>query len=212
MLHTMRHPILALCLLLAAIAFAVPAQASRLSQQDRATVAEAQAYLQSFTTAKAKFTQTNADGQVMQGTFYLWRPGRLRFSYDAPYKDLVVADKLMIHFYDGATGEVSDAPIGQTLADFILRKEMVLENDEITTSRVREKNGLVYITVTQKKDPGMGALALVFRKQGYELQGWTIVDAQGATTSVRLTQLQTGLTLPASLFVFKSPSSKGLNK
>lgn len=188
------------------------AQAAALSQEDRNLVSEAQAYLQSFTTAKAKFTQINADKREMHGTFYLWRPGRLRFTYDKPYKDLVVADKLMIHFYDGTTGEVSDAPIGQTLAEFILRKEMKLESNEVTVSRVRQSNGLVYITVTQKTDPGMGALTLVFRKEGYELMGWTVIDAQGAITSIKLAGLQTGLTLPASLFVFKNPEGNGLNR
>jgi outer membrane lipoprotein-sorting protein len=182
--------------------------AQRLSQQDEAIVSAAENYLQSFTTARAKFQQFNADGGQLQGTFYLWRPGRLRFEYDPPRKDLVVADKLMIHFYDSGTGEVSDAPIGQTLADFILRKTISLRGDDLVVEKVRQTNGLIYITVTQKDDRGMGALSLVFRDAPYELLGWTIVDAQGSVTSVRLRNLDTDIKLPASLFVFKSPQGK----
>jgi outer membrane lipoprotein-sorting protein len=190
----------ALCLFLP-----LTAQAA-LSQSDNKQVARAQAYLQDLKTVKARFTQTNADKQVLKGTFYLWRPGRMRFSYDPPRKDLVVADGLWIHFYDSATREITDATIGQTLADFILRKTISLDNKDLSVKRVRQVDGEIQITVVQASDPGLGALTLVFKANPYHLLGWRVVDAQGMVTTIRLDNLEKGLKLPASLFVFKPPA------
>ncbi len=193
------------CIALFCLFLPLSAQAA-LSQSDSQQVAKAQAYLQSLQTIKARFTQTNADKQVMKGTFYLWRPGRMRFSYDPPRKDLVVADGLWIHFYDSATREITDATIGQTLADFILRKKISLDNKDLSVRRVRQVDGEVQITVAQASDPGLGSLTLVFKANPYHLLGWRVVDAQGLITTIRLDDLEKDLKLPASLFVFKPPA------
>ncbi len=62
-------------------------------------------------TVKARFVQTAPDGGQTRGTFYLNRPGKLRFQYDPPLKDFVVADGLFIYFYDGELEQQSNAPI-----------------------------------------------------------------------------------------------------
>ncbi|MES2728758.1 MAG: outer membrane lipoprotein carrier protein LolA [Pseudomonadota bacterium] len=177
-----------------------------LSQADNQHIARAQAYLQDLQTVKANFTQINADKEVLKGTFYLWRPGRMRFSYNPPRKDLVVADGLWIHFYDAATREITDATIGQTLADFILRKKISLDNKDLSVKRVRQVDGEIQITVVQASDPGLGSLTLVFKANPYYLLGWRVVDAQGLVTTIRLENLEKDLKLPASLFVFKPPA------
>lgn len=193
------------CLLALLVILPITAHAA-LSQSDQRQVAKAQAYLQDLKTIKARFTQTNADRQVLQGTFYLWRPGRMRFSYDPPRQDLVIADGLWIHFYDAATKEISDATIGQTLADFILRKNIALDDKELKVRQVRQTGNDIHITLTQAKNPGMGSLTLIFSANPYHLTGWRVVDAQGLTTTIRLNKLEKGLKLPASLFVFKPPA------
>ena len=69
-------------------------------------------YLQGLTSARARFVQTTHDGTQLVGTFYLQRPGKLRFEYDDPIKDFVVADGVFIYFYDAELGEQSNASIG----------------------------------------------------------------------------------------------------
>ena len=61
-------------------AFPAPANAA-LSQEDKDDLARISAYLNSITTLTGKFTQVSSNGSYAEGTFYLKKPGRLRFEY-----------------------------------------------------------------------------------------------------------------------------------
>ncbi len=106
----MKHFIL---LLLAMFSFMPLAHA-----QDMASdIARAENYLRNLSTVKADFIQTAHNGSRLSGTFYLNRPGKLRFEYNE-VDDFIVADGFFIYFYDSEMQEQTNAPIGQTLADF----------------------------------------------------------------------------------------------
>lgn len=172
-----------------------------------AQVAAAESYMNSLTTAKARFLLTAADGVQQIGTFYLNRPGRLRFEYDPPAKDFIVADGLLIYFYDGQLGEQSNAPIGQTLADFLLRSKIRMGGD-VRVERVMRGGDLLQITLIQNDDPGAGSLTLGFTENPLALKKWRVVDAQKQVVEVELFQLETGLKLDPDLFVFHDPKPK----
>ena len=65
---------------------------------------KAENYLRGLKTAKANFIQSTSSGLQLFGTFYLDRPGKLRFEYDA-LDDFVVADGIFIYFYDSELEE-----------------------------------------------------------------------------------------------------------
>lgn len=167
-------------------------------------VAQAESYLQQLKTGKARFLQTAGDGSQAIGTFYISRPGKLRFEYDPPVKDFVVADGFFIYFYDSQLQEQSNAPIGQTMADFLLRSDLKLSGDVQVTDITRGGN-LIQITLVQTSDPLAGKLTLGFTPEPFALKKWRVTDAQGAITEVELFQLQTGVNLPKSLFVYSDP-------
>ena len=178
-------------------------------------VKKAEKYLQNLDTARARFVQTTHDGTQLVGTFYLDRPGKLRFEYDPPIDDYVVADGFFIYFYDAELGEQTNAPIGQTLADFFLRKDLELSGD-LTVKELRRSGDYLQLTVVQTADPDAGTLTLGFKEDPeLTLSKWRIVDAQGLITEVELFYLKTGMTHPAGLFVYKDPQKgekRNLNK
>lgn len=173
---------------------------------------QAEAYFQQLKTVKSRFIQTNADGTQSRGTFYLSRPGKLRFEYDPPSTDFVVADGYFIYFYDGEMKQQSNAPIGQTLADFLLRKDFKLSGD-LKVKSIMRAGGYTQITVIQTKQPKAGELTLAFTESPkYQLKKWRVVDSVGNITETELFDIQTGLKLPSSLFAYRDPVAKGLNK
>ena len=194
-----------LCLFLAVFINA-PFAAQAASPEQNAIVARAETYLRNLTSAKARFVQTAPDGSQLAGTFYLSRPGKLRFEYDPPTKDFIVADGAFLYFYDSELNEQSNVPIGQTLADFILRENISLGGDLKVTS-VKVAGGLEQITVVQKNDPIAGSLTLGFSQNPYRLSKWRVTDGQGMITEVALNGMQTGVSLPRSLFTFHKPMS-----
>lgn len=189
-MKTMKYLLFALALFVTTSVYAV---------DDNQYVAQAQKWLQNFDTATAKFEQIDYQGQSTYGTFYLDRPGKLRFEYDAPIADYIVADGYLIHFYDGESDQVNSAPIGSTLADFILRDDITFD-DKIIVDDVHDTGDNVLITLSQADQQGMGQIILNFDKTPFALAAWRIIDAQGFTTDMVLSDMQRDIALSPSLF------------
>jgi len=189
----------------------LPAAAQNQGGERPVSVVRAEQYLRGLNTATARFMQTAHNGHQAVGTFYLDRPGRLRFEYDDA-EDFIVADGSFIFFYDSELGEQSNAPIGQTLADFILRPDLRLGGD-VQVSNVNRHGGLLQITLVQARDPGAGSLTLGFIEQPeMALKRWRVTDATGAITEIELFDLQTGMDLPRRLFAYHNPRPRGYNE
>ena len=175
------------------------------AQTQPPSVKSVEQYLRTLTTARARFLQTSPNGAQSIGTFYLNRPGKLRFEYDDPIKDFVVADGYFIYFYDSELGEQSNAPIGQTLADFLLRPDIKLSGD-ITVTDIQRGGKLLQVTLIQTDDPGAGSITLGFEENPLKLKKWRVIDPTGAITEIELFKLESGIPLDNNLFVYMNPN------
>jgi outer membrane lipoprotein-sorting protein len=181
-----------------------------LAQANDPFLLKAQNWFNSLDDAKARFAQIGSNGSELTGTFYLNRPRRLRFEYDAPITDFVVADGILIHFYDGELNDVSNAPIGQTPADFILRNDLdfLSDRDELLVTETRHNGNIFRMTLVQRDDPDSGKIILDFVKEPMRLLGWAIMDSVGNFTRIRLDELERDVKLDPRLFVFVEPDEK----
>lgn len=189
-------------LLLLTVSFPVFAE----SPPPLSPVQRTETYLRNLNTVKADFVQIAQNGGVLTGTFYLDRPGKLRFEYNER-DDFIVADGLFIYFYDAELGEQTNAPIGHTLADFLLREDLQLSGD-VTVISHEHYGGYETVTLVESDDPQAGSIKLFFSldpAKPYHLFKWQIVDAIGAVTEIELKNLSTGMHLPASLFRYVAP-------
>ncbi len=150
-------------------------------------------YLQQLKTMKARFIQTAPDGSKTSGIFYLERPGKMRFEYDPPIDDFIVANGKRIYFYDAEMQQQSNVAIGETLADFILRENIKLAGDIKIVDIKNKKEGTLNVTLTQRVDPEAGAITLIFDKNPIRLKKWVIFDAQGLTTEISLWEIETNI-------------------
>lgn len=194
------------------MSFSQPGLAESLSgAPKKAEIEKAENYLKSLNTARAGFIQQSHNGFQASGTFYLDRPGKLRFDYEND--DFIVADGFLIYFYDAELQEQTHAPIGQTLADFLLRKDLAL-NDEIIVEDVFKNKDFSVLTLKQAEDEGAGSLELVFTNNPYQIVQWRVTDAQGLITNVELHNLRTGVELSDTLFVYRDPQkeNRGYNE
>lgn len=190
---------------------AAPPAATSLSEAEKADLGRVEAYLDGIDTLKSQFLQISDSGQSVRGTFYLKRPGRMRIEYDQPVEDFVVADGSFVFFWDAELKQQSNAPIGSTLADFILRPDLKLSGD-VTVTGVERGQGVLEVTLVQSSDPGLGKLTLVFEDQPLRLRKWRVLDAQGLTTEVALLNPEAGVALKDELFYFREPAQKRRNR
>lgn len=164
-----------------------------------------QNYLNNLKTMQANFSQLSQDGATQTGKFYLSRPGKLRFQYDAPNGDYIVADGLLIHYWDDGVKNYSNAPIGTTLADFLLRKNIKFSGDIQVLSLKRPATNKLVITFSQTKNSEAGDLRMLFTESPLQLEKWRVTDGAGSVTEVSLSNVQTGVKLAPTLFRYKSP-------
>lgn len=173
----------------------------------RPEVQAVEAYFNDLKTMKARFIQTSNSGDQVAGDFMLQRPGRMRFEYDDPIKDFIVADGLFIYYYDGQLKEQKNAPISQSLADFFLRKTLKLSGD-VKVTDIKRSKGLLQVTVVQAKDPKAGSITFGLTEKPMALKKWRIVDATGAITEIELFEAVTGIKFKSGIFHYYDPEKK----
>lgn len=171
-------------------------------------VQKAQQHLNQIQNMQTRFLITGPDGSTTTGAFYLKRPGKLRFEYDN-FGDYIVADGLMVHMWDDAAKQASQAPIGSTLADFILKKDITFDGEVTVTGAKMVQDEHIAITLVQTKDPGAGEMTMLFATDPMKLIKWRVVDPMGQITETSLAEHSYPDRMDPTLFVFKAPEGHG---
>ncbi|HZB39301.1 MAG TPA: outer-membrane lipoprotein carrier protein LolA [Beijerinckiaceae bacterium] len=185
--------------LAAAAAVAPPVSAEPLNE--RQIVERANAYFNGISTLVGEFVQTGGDGRRIGGTLYLQRPGRIRFEYESPATIEVVADGNSVAVRDRKLATQDLYTIAQTPLKFLLRERISLGQDIRVTGASVEPEGARLSLEDKSTLGGTSKITLFFDKDLQALKRWRIVDAQGFTTIVELTNLDTARRVDPRLFV-----------
>ncbi len=172
--------------LAAAVALsALPAAAQQLSLQEISN------YLNSLQTATGGFTQVNADGSLSEGTFYLKRPGRVRFEY-ADNSGLFVAGGGQVAVFDAASNEGPQRfPLSETPLSIILADNVDLTRAGMVTGHGSDGTSTT-VRAQDPQHPEYGSIDLVFTADPIELRQWIVTDETGSQTTVILNDVATG--------------------
>ncbi|MBL3573842.1 outer membrane lipoprotein carrier protein LolA [Rhodovulum sulfidophilum] len=185
---------LRLSLALAALLAATPVLA------DPIPLSSLSAYLNSFQTAQADFTQINADGSISTGTLSIKRPGRARFEYAPPEKTLVLAGGGQVAVYDDKSNQPPEQyPLKRTPLNLILERNVDLGRARMVVGHAEDGTS-TRVVAQDPEHPDYGTITLVFTNDPVELRQWIITDEAGSQTTVVLGQLKTGMPLGARMF------------
>jgi hypothetical protein len=66
--------------------------APHFSDAEKADLKRISAYLNTIKSVQGRFLQVGGDGRQEQGNFYLKKPGRVRFEYQKPNPNLIIAE------------------------------------------------------------------------------------------------------------------------
>ena len=202
------HRLIALFCLASALATFAPnlAQASTpsgLTAADQALIDQANAYLQGLEHVKGRFEQTSPRGAVSTGDLFVQRPGKARFAYDPQFGLLVVADGKTITVYDSRLKTFDRAPLNATPLSMLLSHEVRLDRD-VSILRVDRYPDYFALTLRDTTGRAEGRIVLYFNANPTSLRGWTVIDAQGTQTQIRVLDLQS-TDLDPDLFVLRDP-------
>ena len=165
------------------------------------SLAQVSAHLRAVDTMTASFTQTDRTGKSIGGQLSLKRPGKIRFEYDSPATIEVVADGSSVAVRDSKLATQDLYSIGQTPLKFLLRDRINLGQDIRITGASMEPEGARIAFEDKSTLGGTSKITLFFDKEVQALKRWRIVDPQGFTTIVDLTNLDTARRVDPRLFV-----------
>ncbi len=171
-----------------------------LDPKQRAIIEKVDTYLSTVKTLEGNFVQVGPDGSRSKGTFYLSKPGRMRFEYDPPSPTEIISDGQSVVVRDRNLATQDLYPLSQTPLRFLLSDHVnllrdtnlvaVYADDVFVTVVVEEKNGIV----------GTSRLMIMFSAKDMELKQWTVTDPQGYDTTVAVYNLDPNATPDPNLF------------
>lgn len=183
---------------------ALPASA-QMSGADARDLTRISNYLNGISTMEGHFVQVGHDGELSEGTFYLRRPGRIRFEYRPPNPALVIADGTWVGVYDTRLNTLDRIPLGSTPLSILLKKDVDLKTENAVRA-IERAPGLMRVTAVDPKEPDQGSITLVFADNPLELRQWIVVDKQGLTTTVALSDMRSNVELSPKLFFIEDPA------
>ncbi len=178
-----------------------------LTPDDQTLISQVETYLNAEKGLTANFLQVADDGSTRTGKAWLERPGKMRFEYDPPDPQLLVAGFGELTYYDPQLGQTSNIPLSSTPLGILLAKHVDLTSAGVAVTAITRAPGEDDITLVRKGKEAEGTLTLVFATDPLELRQWVVTDAQGHQTRVSLYDVAPGGPYPDSLFQFTAPGN-----
>lgn len=179
-------------------------QAITLDAHQTKIVHDVSAYFESLPDLKGSFVQTDADNKRMKGKFFVKRPGRFRFDYALPSRQIIVSDGQNLAIQDLDLNNEDRVSLDQTPFRLLLRKDVDLVRDAKILD-VQQSADLIVLTLEDKDPNSPGRIKLFLAtKPAMELKEWVTTDAQGQDTRIQLSQLVKTDDLDGNLFKIQS--------
>ncbi|MBN9070437.1 MAG: outer membrane lipoprotein carrier protein LolA [Rhizobiales bacterium] len=149
-------------------------------------------------TMTGEFVQFGPRGEQTGGKFYIQRPGRIRFNYEAPSSFRVISDGTSVAIDNRKLNTMDVYPLSKTPLKMLLDDHIDLSGKQVKS--VRQDDDLTTIQLGDKQIFGNSKITMMFDPSSYELRQWTITDAQGKDTTVMIFNTKQDVALDASLF------------
>jgi outer membrane lipoprotein-sorting protein len=192
-------------LALLATALAFPSTLARAQQEPRQLTPEEIAQINAISahnsdilTMAGRFNQIDTQGYRAEGTFYLQRPGKIRFRYDPPSRQEIMS--IGQGFYVIDRKEKTQYAYPQDKVP--LRQFLDSEIDLLHAGLVAIDQSADYLELTLQDETPAGTvrIALIFDKQKQELVQWVLQSPDGSELTFSLYDVEKDIEIPASYF------------
>lgn len=171
-----------------------------LDERQTQAVKQVSKYFSDLKTLKGSFVQTQTNSKPMKGKFFVMRPGRFRFDYAAPSKQIIVSDGEYLAIQDLDLNNEDRVALDQTPFRLLLRKDVDLLRDALIVE-VSQAEDLIVVAIQDKNPESPGRIKLFMgTKPSLELKEWVTTDAQGIDTRIQIADLASGDDLDAKMF------------
>ena len=181
------------------------ARAAAFDDKQRALLDRISLYLSSVQTMVGNFVQIGPDGGRTEGTFYIQKPGRVRFEYNPPSPIDIIADGSSVVVRDRKLATQDLYPLSQTPLRYLLADRINLIRDTDVVSVTADDTFATVVIEEKELAIGTSRLMMMFDAKDLTLKQWTVTDPQGYDTTVAVYNLDTTKKPDPDLFVINYP-------
>jgi outer membrane lipoprotein-sorting protein len=169
--------------------------------KQRALLERVSTYLSGVQTMVGNFVQIGPDGGRTEGTFYIQKPGKVRFAYNPPSPIDIIADGSSVIVRDRKLATQDLYPLSQTPLRYLLADHIDLMRDTNVVS-VSSDDTFVTVVIEEKVLAiGTNRLMIMFDAKNLQLKQWTVTDPQGLDTTVAVYNLDSTKKPDPNMFV-----------
>lgn len=180
-----------------------------LDEKSAETVKKVSEYFNTLGDIKGDFVQVTADNKKMRGKFMVKRPGRFRFDYARPSRQVIISDGVYLAIQDLDLNNEDRVALDQTPFRLLLRKDVDLARDANVTE-IQESDDQITVAIRDKSPDTPGKIKMTLAKTpALEIKEWVTTDAQGLDTRVEVSSITKGEEIDAKMFKIEAVS---LNK
>ena len=191
-------------LALLATSLALPALAQEseeprhLTEEEIALINAVSAHNSAITTMAGRFLQIDTQGNRIEGTFYLQRPGKIRFRYDPPSREEIMSIGQGFYVIDRKEKTQYAYPQDKVPLRQFLDEKIDLVNAGLVA--ISQSTNYLELTLQDETPAGTVRVALVFDKDSQDLVQWVLTSPDGSQLTFSLYDVQKGVDLPNSTF------------
>lgn len=179
-----------------------PAQPSdsprALTPDEMALVNAISAHNTAITTMAGRFLQVDTRGARIEGTFFLQRPGKIRFRYNPPSHEEILSIGQGFYVIDREEKTQYAYPQDKVPLRQFLDQNIDLLHAGLTA--IAQSDHYVSLSLQDDTPAGLVKVALVFDKDTKDLVQWVLTDPTGVSLTFSLYDVQQGVAIPASYF------------
>lgn len=187
----------ALMFAMAAPAVFTSAPAFAQGANDTAAAQRIADHFSSVRTITGEFVQFGPKGEQSGGTFYIERPGKIRFNYNnSPIRVISDGNQVVINNRKLDTWDLY--ALSTTPLNLLLSDRIDLGGGRLKS--VKQEADVITLVLGDKSLFGSSTITMMFDPKNYELKQWTITDAQNLDTTVMVFNLRTGVRFTDDMF------------
>ena len=170
----------------------------KLTQEEIDLINQVSAHNSTITTMTGRFLQVDTRGQRIEGTFYLQRPGKIRFRYAPPSHQEILSIGQGFYVIDREEKTQYAYPQDKVPLRQFLEDKIDLLHAGLTA--INQSANYLELTLQDDTPVGTVKVALVFDKQSQDLVQWVLTNPDGTDLTFSIFDVQKGVDIPKATF------------
>ncbi|MHB1102540.1 MAG: LolA family protein [Devosia sp.] len=177
----------------------VAAQEGRqLTPEETTLIQEISAHNSAIRTMAGRFLQIDTQGNRIEGTFFIQRPGKVRFRYNPPSREEIISVGRGFYVIDRKEQTQYAYPQDKVPLRQFLDSDIDLLAANIVA--IDQSDAYLSLALQDETPAGVVTVSLVFDKETKDLVQWVLVDPSGAELTFSLYDVQKDVEIPKSYF------------